>query len=75
MHLWKYILGMRLGREIIWHGFLYRVYVSHVEILVRVGKLVCLRMGNVGGLFWVCLLGLASKFHGDCGVQSGVTFP
>ena len=33
--------------------FLYGIYVSHVEIVVRVGKLVWVRMGKVGGLiFW-----------------------
>ena len=42
---------------------------------MRVGKLVWLRMGKVGGLFLVGLFGLASEFHGDCGAQSGVTFP
>ena len=40
------------GFEIIWHGFLYIIYISPVEILVRVGKLVSLRMGEVGGLLW-----------------------
>ena len=44
---------MRLRREIIWHSFLYSIYVSHVEILVRVGKLVWLRLSKVGGLFLV----------------------
>ena len=43
---------MRFRCEIIWHTFLYSIYVSHAEILVRVGKLVWLRMGKVGGLFW-----------------------
>ena len=49
---------MRLRREIIWHSFLYSIYVSHVEILVRVGKLVWLRMGKVrelifGMIVWI----------------------
>ena len=44
---------MRSRFEIIWHGFLYSIYDSHVEILVRVKKLVWLRMGKVGGLFLV----------------------
>ena len=55
---WKYILEMCLRREIIWHSFLYSIYVSHVEILVRVGKLVWLRMGKVrefifGMIVWI----------------------
>lgn len=51
--LWKYILEMRLRREIIWHTFFYSISVSHIEIRVRVGKLVWLMMGKVGGLFSV----------------------
>ena len=43
---------MRSRLEIIWYGFLYSVHVSHVGIVVRVGKLVWVRMGKVGGLFW-----------------------
>ena len=46
---------MRSRPEIVWHGFLYSIYDGHVEILVRVGKLVGLRMGKVGDLgdlFW-----------------------
>ena len=43
---------MRSRLEIIWYGFLYSIYVSHVEIVVRVGKLVWVRMGKVGGLFF-----------------------
>ena len=41
---------MRSRPVIVWHGFLYSIYDSHVEILVRVGKLVGLRMGKVGDL-------------------------
>ena len=43
---------MRSRLETIWYGFLYSIYVSHVGILVRVRKLVWVRMGKVGGLFW-----------------------
>ena len=49
---------MRSRPEIVWHGFLHRIYGGHVEILVRVGKLVGLKMGKVGDLgdlFYDCL--------------------
>ena len=44
---------MRSRLEIVWYGFLYSVHVSHVGIVVRVGKLVWVRMGKVGGLLLV----------------------
>jgi len=36
------------------------------DIVVRVGKLVWVRMGKVGGLFWYDCFGLAGEFHSDC---------
>ena len=53
----KYTLEMRSRLEIIWYGFFYSISVSHVGIVVMVGKLVWVRMGKVGGLIFGMIAG------------------
>ena len=57
---------MQLRLEIIWYGFFEfcSIYASHVGIVVRVGKLVWVRMGKVGGLIFGMIV-----------CSSGVTLP
>ena len=38
---------MRSRLETIWYVFFYNIYVSHVGIVVRVGKLVWVRLGGL----------------------------
>ena len=52
---------MRSRLEIIWYGFFDSIYVSHVGIVVRVGKLVWVRMGKVAGLIFGMMVWISRR--------------
>ena len=68
---------MQLRLEIIWYGFFEfcGIYVSHVGIVVRVGKLVWVRMGKVGGLIFGMMVWISRRVPQRLPAQSGVTLP